>query len=661
MERFRERRVRVWVVVISLLGLFAGLVGRLCWIQGKDAPVYRAIADLQHRVSVPVAVPRGAILDRSGRKLAHSVRTSSIFIDPRQVCDRIKTSRRLSELLGVDGDKVFSRLGGAPEPVCLKWDVTEEDQRKLHHSPLYEKVLSPATFVADGALWARAELIKDKPAASVEYARALGRKRKAVLEELDGPREFVWVKRKISEEERRRVAGDKEVEGIGIVSEYRRSYPHGDLAAQLVGFVGLDENGLEGIELAMDSSLSGENGFLTFERDAAGHYISNLGLPRRDPVPGSDVELTLDAVIQQIVEEELKAMCEKWGPRGAMAIVLDPRTGDILAAASVPSFDPNRYAEYRSRDLDLFARARYVVDMWEPGSIMKPFVLAAALTEGLITEETVFFCENGCWLIGSRRFHDVHAYGNLSAAEIIIKSSNVGAAKIGTRVGAVRLYSYLRRFGFGQPTGYAIQGETPGRLASPVAWTSFSLPSVCVGQEICVSALQMTLGFATIANDGVRMRPRLVRRMMREDGSWQENPPREVCRVIPASIAAQVRRLLCRAVEEGTGRPARQETYSLGGKTGTAQKLNPDGRSYSRSKSICSFVAMAPADRPRIVVMVTADEPTKPVGRYFGGTVAAPAVGRIINRTLAYLGVAPDKTQTLARLGLSETPAGVTQ
>jgi len=661
MEQFRERRARVWVVVVFLLGLFAGLVGRLCWIQAKDAPVYRAMADSQHRVTVPQAVPRGAILDRTGRELALSTRVYSIFVDPREVCDRLKTSRRLSELLGVEADKVFSRLGGTPEPVCLKWGVTEEDQHELRHSSLYEKVLGPATFVADGALWVKPELIRDKPAASVEYARALSRKRKAVLDELDGPREFAWVKRKVSEDERRRVAGDKDVEGVGIVPEYRRSYPHGDLAAQLVGFVGLDENGLEGIELAMDSSLGGEKGFLTFERDAGGHLISSLGLPRRDPVPGSDIELTLDAVIQKIVEEELKALCEKWGPKGAMAIVLDPRTGDILAAASVPSFDPNRYAEYRPADLRAFARARYVVDMMEPGSIMKPFVLSAALTEGLITEDTVFFCENGCWLIGSRPFHDVHAYGNLSAAEIIIKSSNIGAAKIGTRVGAQRLYSYLRRFGFGQPTGYAIQGETPGRLASPVAWTSFSLPSVCVGQEVCVSVLQMTLGFATIANDGVRMRPRLVRRVLREDGSWQEYPPREVCRVIPASIAAQVRRLLCRAVEEGTGKPARQETYSLGGKTGTAQKLNPDGRTYSHSKFWCSFVAMAPADRPRIVVMMTADEPTKPVGRYFGGTVAAPPVGRIINRTLAYLGVPPDKAQTLARLGLSETPARATQ
>lgn len=661
MEQFRERRARVWVVVIFLLGLFVGLVGRLCWIQAKDAPVYRAIADAQHRVTVPVMVPRGTILDRKGRELAISERKFSLFIDPRIVCDRFKTARRLSELLGVDGDKVLSHLGGTPEPVCLKWGVTEEDVRKLRHSPLYEKVLNPATFLSGGALWAKPERIKDKPAASVEYARALSRKRKAVLEELDGPREFAWVKRRVSEDERRRVAADKDLEGIGIVPEYRRSYPHGDLAAQLVGFVGLDENGLEGIELALDSSLGGEKGFLTFERDAGGHYISSLGLPRRNPVPGADVELTVDAVIQRIVEEELKPMCEKWAPKGAMAIVVDPRTGDILAAASVPSFDPNRYAEYRPEDLRDFARARYVVDMMEPGSIMKPFVLSAALTEGLITEDTVFYCENGVWMIGSRPFHDVHAYGNLSAAEIIIKSSNVGAAKIGTRVGPQRLYSYLRRFGFGQPTGYAIQGETPGHLASPVTWTSFSLPSVCVGQEICVSVLQMTLGFATLANDGVRMRPRLIRRVLREDGSWQEYPPREACRVFPANIAAQVRRILCRAVEEGTGKPARQAAYSIGGKTGTAQKLNPDGRSYSHSKLFCSFVAMAPADRPRIVVMVTADEPTRPVGRYFGGTVAAPPVGRIINRTLAYLGVPPDKEQTLARLGISETPARVTR
>jgi cell division protein FtsI (penicillin-binding protein 3) len=259
------------------------------------------------------------------------------------------------------------------------------------------------------------------------------------------------------------------------------------------------------------------------------------------------------------------------------------------------------------------------------------------------------------WMVGSRRFHDHHAYGNLPAAEVIIKSSNVGAAKIGTRLGAEKLYAYLRRFGFGEPTGFLLPGENPGRLRPPATWTSFTVPSVSVGQEVCVNVLQMALAYATIANDGVRMRPRLVRRVLRQDGTWQERPTKEAGRAIPASIAQRMRRILLRTVEEGTGKPARSDLYSMGGKTGTAQKAVGGG--FSHSKLICSFVAMAPIEQPRIVVMVSVDEPSKSTGgRHFGGTVAAPVAGRIVDRTLAYLGVAPDRAQTLARLGLATEP-----
>jgi len=488
----------------------------------------------------------------------------------------------------------------------------------------------------------------------------LARKRSAVLTELEGARQFAWIKRKVTEDERRRVESDRELSGVAVVPEYRRTYPHGELASQVIGFVGMDENGLEGVEQALEERLSGEPGFLMFERDAAGHPISRGTLPRREPTPGADVELTLDTVIQGFVEAELRAAVELWAPRSATAVVLDPRTGDILAAGSVPGFDPNRPGEYRPADLQDLARARFIVDWMEPGSIMKPFVFCGALVEGAVTEDTVIFCENGVWLVGSRRFHDHHAYGNLTAAEVIIKSSNVGAAKIGTRLGAVKLYTYLRRFGFGLPTGYPVAGENPGRLRPPAVWTSFSVPSVSVGQEVCVNVLQMTLAYATIANDGVRMRPRLFRRVLREDGTWRELPPQPVCRVIPASVAQQVRRILLRTVEQGTGRPARIELYSMGGKTGTAQKAV--GLSFSHTRVVCSFAAMAPIEHPRVVVMVSIDEPTRHAGgRHFGGTVAAPVVGRIMNRTLAYLGEPPDWAQTLARLGMAEKREGGTR
>jgi len=286
---------------------------------------------------------------------------------------------------------------------------------------------------------------------------------------------------------------------------------------------------------------------------------------------------------------------------------------------------------------------------------MKAFVFSAALNERVVTEQTDFFCENGVWMIGSRPFHDVHAYGHLTAEMVIVKSSNIGAAKMGGKVGPERLYRYLRAFGLGRTTGFDLPGENPGKLYPPSRWTSLSLPSICIGHEVCVNAVQMALAYGAIANDGVLMGPRLVRRIRRADGTWAERPAKPVRQVIPASVAQRVRRVLCRVVEEGTGKAARLPGYTMGGKTGTADKVVRGV--YVRGASVCSFAAMAPIEKPQLVVLVSVDEPTKHTGgRFFGGTVAAPVAKQIIKQTLAYLGVAPDKPQALARLGIGTEP-----
>jgi len=652
MARHRGHEARVWFVTAFVLCLFGGLLGRLCVIQGVHAGRYKALAADQHHARVRRAVRRGTIYDRQGRRLAVSVQAPSIFANPREIEDKEETARRLEELLGVDAELLFERLTNRVERVCLKRRLWESEARRLRESAVLRR-LGDAVEVVDGAVYARPASIGDRGAAAAELAGLLRRDEKEVLADLEGARQFVWVKRNVTADERRRVLGARAPSGIGVVSEYRRSYPHGELAAQLLGFTNIDDQGLEGLELALNDTLAGEAGYVTFQRDAAGRYISAVGLPHKPALPGADVELALDAVIQSYAEEALRQAWELWAPKAAVAVVLDPRTGDVLAAASLPTFDPNRYAQYQPSALRGRARARYIVDWVEPGSIMKPFVLSAALAEGLVNERTVVFCENGVWLVGSRRFHDHHAYGNLTAAEVIIKSSNVGAAKIGTKVGARRLYRYLRRFGFGRSTDFDLPGENPGLLRPPSAWTSYTVPSLSIGQEICVNILQMALAYAAIANDGVLVRPRLVRRTLRRDGTWQERLVQPVWRVIPASVARRVRRVLLRTVEEGTGRRSRLELYSVGGKTGTAQKPEPGG-GYSHTRVVCSFVAMAPIERPRLVVMVSVDEPTKrTAGRHFGGTVAAPVAGRIVNQALAYLGVAPDKPQVLARLGLA--------
>ena len=649
MERHRAQEGRMWVATVVVLGIFGGLFGRLCWIQGKDADWYRAKAHSQHHALMPLPVRRGTIHDSAGRELALSTEAPSIYASARQIEDKAAVAERLGELLDIDGEALLVRLERRHDQVCLKERLTPAEREALGPAVLRRRFGEGLTVIGDG-LYARPEAIANPKRVAAELAEVLSRDENTLLAELLGYMQFTWVKRKVTEAERKLVLNTPGLPGVGITPEYKRKYVHGDLAGQLLGFVGIDDNGLEGVELACNGTLGGVPGFATFRRDAAGRYISDVGLPRREPRPGADVELTIDTVIQSFVEVALKEAWELWAPSAAMAVVLDPRTGDVLAAASLPQFDPSRWADYSRDEREKRMRARYIVDWMEPGSVAKAFVLSAALAEGVVDEGTVVYCENGVWLIGSRRFHDHHAYGSLTVAQVIIKSSNVGAAKIGTKVGAERLYRYLRAFGFGRATGFPIRGENPGLLRPPSQWTTYSLPSVSIGQEFCATSIQLVLAYGAIANDGVRMRPRLVRRVLGEDGEWRERPPQQATRVMPASIARRVRRVLFRTVEKGTGQRAKLELYSMGGKTGTSQKAI--GGVFRHKEVICSFVGMAPVERPRVVVVVSVDEPTKHTGgRHFGGTVAAPVVGRIVDQTLAYLGVEPDKAQTLARMG----------
>jgi len=647
----------MWLAATFTLCVFGGLVGRLCFIQGKGLSRYRELAWEQHFARVPRAGRRGDLLDRRGRTLATSVRVESVYADPRRIADPEVTARRLAWALGVDARELVRRFSRTRESVCVAAELDPVQIGRLEDL-IARRGLSGALEVRRGALYARPERLGPPKALAADLAPILGRSRRDLEADLDGRMCFVWVKRKISPQEKKRLLAIRGLEGVGLVPEYKRVYPNGELAAQLIGFVGVDGEGLAGLELALDDFLRGTGGYVEVQRDAAGRPVAPprpLGRPAR---AGSNIQLTLDVVIQSYAEEALREAWDLWAPQAAVALVIEPATGDVLAAASLPSFDPNCYQEYDSEALEAASRARYVVDWMEPGSVMKPFVLAGALDAGVVDERTRIFCENGVWLLGSRRFHDHHAYGELTAAEVIVKSSNIGAAKIGMKLGAERLYQYLRRFGFGQPTGFILPGENPGLLRPTSQWTSYSLPSICVGQEVCVNPLQLALGYCALANGGLLVRPRVVWRRQRHDGTWAERPARVVGRAVPEAIAARVRTVLCRVVEEGTGRRAKLDAWTVGGKTGTAQKPSPTG-GFSHDDVVCSFVGMAPVERPRLLVVVSVDRPTRHVGgRHFGGTVAAPVVGRILERSLAYLGVTPDKPDALFRLGLVPSPGG---
>jgi len=448
---------------------------------------------------------------------------------------------------------------------------------------------------------------------------------------------FIWVKRKISQTEMRVLSG-LEIPGIYFEEEFKRYYPGHRVACHALGFCNIDDRGLEGVELIHDSLLYGQEGKREFERDALGRKITKPGMleiPARD---GLNIHLTLNSVIQHIVETELNSIMEEYKPAGAAAIVIDPQTGEILALANRPNFDPNSASRYR-QDV---RRNRAVTDMYEPGSTFKPFTFAALFEENLVRLEEIIFCENGAAAFGRRTLRDHVPHGELSVLDVIAKSSNIGTAKCAQRISEEKLNFYLRNFGFSSPTGVDLPGEADGFLAPVSSWSKYTLTSLAIGQEINVTPLQMVCAFAAIGNGGILYKPRILKRVANKDGTVVRiSQPVSVRNIISAQAAAKLKQALAKVVEDGTGTRAKSKFYSIAGKTGTAQKTLPGQKGYAEGKFVASFVAFAPVESPRIAVIVVVDQPR---GKsYFGGSVAAPAAGRIVEESLKYLRVPPDK------------------
>jgi cell division protein FtsI (penicillin-binding protein 3) len=353
-------------------------------------------------------------------------------------------------------------------------------------------------------------------------------------------------------------------------------------------------------------------------------------------VEGRGVRLSLDVNIQYVVERELDAAWRRTGARAAVAVVLEPRTGDLLALAVRPTFNPNRFLDVPSPDV---WRNRAITDPFEPGSTFKPIVAAAALEEGVVRPEDRIFAEEGRITIARTTIRDWKPYGWLTVAEVLQHSSNVGAIKVGLALGPARLYRYATAFGFGTPTGVGLAGESRGVLRDPGRWSALSLPALSIGQEVSVTALQLAAAFAAIANGGTLMRPRLVRAILDQEGrELQRMEPVAVRQVISAPTARTVTHLLVQVVERGTGQRAAIPGYTVAGKTGTAQKLDPTTRRYSRAPGVLSFVGFAPAAEPRFVLLVALDEPRT---ERWGSEAAAPVFAAIGREILRYLDVPP--------------------
>jgi cell division protein FtsI (penicillin-binding protein 3) len=442
---------------------------------------------------------------------------------------------------------------------------------------------------------------------------------------------FVWIARRLSTEQATAIRG-LGLAAVNFRSEPKRFYPNGSIAAHVLGFVGIDGAGLGGVEQTYNEKITGEPGKLFIERDSEGNSYESFELPG---TPGQTIVLTLDHSIQYRAEQVLLAAVTKFRAKSGTAIVLDPRSGEILALANAPTFDPNKPGEANPE-----ARANWALqNIYEPGSTFKIISFSAAIEKGLVKPDDRIDCQMGAIKVAGRVIHDHHSFGSLTITEALAKSSNVAAIKLGIRVGDPTMYEYMKRFGFGSRTGIELPGETAGLLRPVSRWQPSSIGSIAIGQEVGVTPLQMAAAFGALANDGVRVAPHLVREVRTAAGTsvYRANP--EQRRVVNAETARALRQMLESVTLNGTARLAQLNGYSAAGKTGTAQKIDPKTKSYSQTKHVASFVGFAPVNNPSVVIIVVIDEPG---GAYHGGDVAAPVFREIAEQILPDLGVVPD-------------------
>lgn len=456
---------------------------------------------------------------------------------------------------------------------------------------------------------------------------------------------FAWIARKLPPEKANRIAA-MNLRGIYFQREGGRFYPKRELAAHVLGYVDVDEKGLGGIEYELDDSIRSKPEKMLILADAHRRWYDSADKP---PETGTSVELTLDEKIQYIAEKELAQAIQDTHAKSGTVIVENPNSGELLAVANVPTFNPNA-----AKDSPPDARVdRAASSLYEPGSVFKIVTLSAAIDQGITNPDEVVDCQNGAIYIAGQRIRDHKAYGNLTVAEILKYSSDVGAIKIGLRLGAPKFYDYIRAFGFGQPTGVDLPGESRGKLRRLENWTPVSVGSISMGQEVGVTPLQMITAVSAMANGGLIVRPHVIReqRHGNEVIEPQEPQPR---RVIKETTAASMRRMLEGVVLGGTGKKAQLDGYTSAGKTGTAQKYDPETGRYSTHDLIASFVGFAPLNTPAVTIYVQLDSP---VGPHDGGQVAAPVFKRVAQQVLPYLEVPRDIPVAPETLRSSRAPA----
>lgn len=487
-----------------------------------------------------------------------------------------------------------------------------------------------AITVPSTSCYADPKMIKNSTEVAQALQPLLQSDQAKLLQQLsDSRRRFVWLKRFLSDDQTKAIQALR-LPGIYLVPEDKRCYPHGQLAAHVIGFVGMDQQGLEGAEASFDAQLAGEDGFTWSLKDGrkAKWNIHSPQAPEQPAQNGADVVLTLDIRLQEIVEEELTAGATKYQAKAAAAILMDAKTGEVLAMTSYPTYNPNQFMQADPATW----RNHAIADAYELGSVMKPFTIAKALSENVVTTDTIIFCNHGkCRILPGRVLNDSHGYGDLSVAEVLVHSSNIGTVKVGMMLGSQRLANSLQQVGFGKKTEIELPGETEGILKPGEKWNDFTLTSVPMGHEICVTPIQITTAYLALANDGQYRRPTILKEIRLPNGeTWKPQPvlPQPI---YPPSIPPTLRPILRDVVLRGTAQKANIKGVAIAGKTGTAQKL-VDGQ-YSHTYYLSAFVGFAPSDDPQLCAFVMLDEPQ---GAYYGGTVAAPVIANIFKRSLLH-------------------------
>jgi cell division protein FtsI (penicillin-binding protein 3) len=490
-----------------------------------------------------------------------------------------------------------------------------------------------AESVQNAALCADPSQISNTQTVSIRLASMLGLSPGDLINKLSSSRSFVWLERSVSCDLAKKAA-TVDPGAVFSLPEYGRFYPNERLASAILGFVGVDGRGLSGIEAAFNDILIGRGTITRCWRDGRGHIVAErAGNPGEDLV---HVALTVNRQIQYIAEKELEEAVSRTKSKSGMVIVQDPSTGEILAMASnpAPALDPNHHQTPNNLNVPP------VTAVFEPGSTFKLVTAAAVLEEGAVKPNELWDGEKGHWKLFDATIHDHEPQGLMTFTQVFERSSNIGTAKIALRLGSQRLFRYARAFGFGASPGSGLPGEARGLLKTPREWSGLSCAMISFGQEVGVTALQVVDAYSAVANGGILMQPQIVKNLFKNSGAvlWKEEPV-PVRRVISEKTALKLRKILTGVVERGTGTLAKVSGFTVAGKTGTAQKIDPTTGKYSNAKMTVSFCGFLPAENPRVTILVVLDEPS---GLSWGGTDAAPVFRRIAQQIMPLLNVFPD-------------------